>query len=97
MTQVKKHLALLGFRVKDKVTGSSGVVSSVGFDLYGCIQAIVNPGLDKDGKPGEQQWFDINRLEVISSTPVMAPPNFDFGPVAEGLKGPAEKPRMNKV
>jgi len=50
MTNVKKHLSLLGLKVKDKVTGYTGVVASIGFDLYGCVQAIVNPGMDKDGK-----------------------------------------------
>lgn len=50
MINLKKHLDLLGMRVEDRVTGFRGVVSSVGFDLYGCIQAIVNPGQDKDGK-----------------------------------------------
>ena len=49
---IKKHLEILGFRVTDKVTGLTGVAVSVSFDLYGCIQVIVNPGLDKDGKMG---------------------------------------------
>ena len=98
MSNVEKHInALLGFKVKDRVTGLSGVVVSIGFDLYGCIQAIVNPGLDKDGKPQDTYWFDINRLEVISPDRVMPLPNFSFGLIAEGSKGPSEKPRANKV
>jgi len=32
------------------------------------------------------------RLTVLSHDPVMAPPNFDSGYIAEGRKGPAEKP-----
>jgi len=47
---VQDHLSLLGKEVEDVVTGMSGIVASVSFDLYGCIQAIINPGLDKDGK-----------------------------------------------
>lgn len=98
MSNVENHLnRLLGFKVKDRVTGLSGVVTSIGFDLYGCIQAVVNPGLDKDNKPGETYWFDINRLEVLPSERVMPLPNYSFGPIAEGNKGPSEKPRMNKV
>lgn len=96
-TNVKKHLSLLGFRVRDKVTGFSGVVTSIAFDLYGCIQAIVNPGIGVDGKLGEQTWFDIARLEVVSQGTVMMPPDFDYGLVAEGLKGSAEKPAFNKA
>jgi len=93
---VKKHLDLLGCKVKDRVTGMKGVVSSISFDLYGCIQAIVNPGINKEGLPQECHWFDVSRLSVTSSTPVMKVPDFDFGTVAEGNKGPAEKPMFTK-
>lgn len=96
MIYVKKHISLLGKRVKDKVTGKKGVVSSVAFDLYGCIQAIVNPGLNKDGKLEESLWFDVSRLQVLSEKPVMEIPNYDFGPQAEGLKGAAERPSFSK-
>jgi hypothetical protein len=72
------------------------VVSSIGFDLYGCVQAIVNPGMGKDQKLAESQWFDVGRLKVLSDKPVMALPNFDFGPAAEGRKGAAEKPVQMK-
>ena len=89
---IKKHLDLLGFRVEDKVTGMEGIVTSISFDLYGCIQAIVNPGMGKDGKLKDQVWFDVNRLKIIGDKPVMKVPNFDFGPHAEGDQGAAEKP-----
>ena len=96
MSKVKQHLSLLGLKVRDRVTGLGGIVTSVGFDMYGCIQAIVHPGNDKDGKPRDQLWFDVNRLEVLSPTPVMQRPDFDQGPQAEGLQGPAEKPASFK-
>lgn len=96
MIHVRQHLNILGYKVKDRVTGFTGVASSVGFDLYGCVQVIVNPGLNNEGKLGEQCWFDIGRLEITSKTPVMAIPNYEFGYVAEGKKGPAEKPVCNK-
>lgn len=92
MTAIQKHLDLLGYRVEDKVTGLKGVVTSVTFDLYGCVQAIVNPGIGPDGKQGEQAWFDVARLVITSHVRVMDIPNFDAGYIAEGLKGPAEKP-----
>jgi hypothetical protein len=68
---VGKSLALLGFPVRDRVTGATGVVTSVGFDLYGCVQCIVNPGLSNDGKMLDSLWFDINRLEVTDDRPRM--------------------------
>src|SRR4051794_21332220 len=97
MIHVNNHLNMLGLKVADKVTGFKGVVASVSFDLYGCVQAIVNPGVDKDGKPMDSCWFDVARLHVMSSDPVMERPNFEFGPVAEGKHGPAEKPAFTKA
>lgn len=70
MVNIRKHLELLGLKVKDRVTGHEGVVTSIGFDLYGCIQAIVNPGADKEGKLRDSNWFDVNRLEVLEKEPV---------------------------
>jgi hypothetical protein len=96
MTNIEKHLAMLGLRVVDQVTGIRGVVTSVSFDLYGCVQAILHPGLDQDGKMRDGMWFDIARLQPISVDPVMAQPNFTSGHVAEGLKGPSEKPSFFK-
>lgn len=97
MSNIEKHLSLLGLQVKDRVTGMTGIVVSVSFDLYGCVQAIVHPGLTPDGKPAEQHWFDIARLDVRSNTPVMPQPDYDDqGAVAEGRKGPADKPAIGK-
>lgn len=92
-TAVQQHMSLLGHRVVDKVTGFKGIVTSVCFDLFGCIQAGVNPGLSAEGKLMDSNWFDVNRLDVISSEPVMNVPNFEYGMVAEGQHGPADKPR----
>ena len=91
---ITKHLQLLGMRVEDVVTGFRGVVANVGFDLYGCIQAVVNPGVDADGSLRDSQWFDVNRLRVVSETPVLKPPSFQWTEqvIAEGRKGAGEKP-----
>jgi len=45
---VERHVSQLGLKVKDRVTGFEGVVSTMSFDLYGCIQAAVTPAA-KDG------------------------------------------------
>jgi hypothetical protein len=94
---VKKHIDLLGMNVQDRVTGFRGVVVSVSFDLYGCVQAMVHPGMGKDGNLQEQHWFDVARLKVLQETPVMEPPNFESGPQAEGKQGPAAKPPIMKA
>lgn len=94
---ITKHLSLLGFKVTDVVTEFKGVVTSVTFDLYGCVQVLVNPGIGEDGKTRESIWFDVVRLKIESSKPVIPPPNFEFGTSSEELKGPAEKPRQYKA
>lgn len=81
----------LGFKAKDVVTGFSGVVSSVGFNLFGYTQFTLTPEANNNGKANEGGWFDISRLKLKSTKPVMAIPDFDKGYIAEGKKGPAEK------
>lgn len=95
--EVDKHIGLLGLRVRDKVTGFEGVVTTVGFELYGCVQAVVHPGLDKDGKARDSTWFDVSRLTILSDTPVMDVPNFVSVPVARGEQGGDSKPLMRSV
>jgi len=90
--KVDDYIALLGHKATDKVTGFKGVVTSVSFDLYGCIQIVLSPAVKPDGTKGEGFWFDVNRLNLTSKNPVMDVPSFIKGPVAEGKKGPAFKP-----
>lgn len=74
----KKHLELLGWEVKDTVTGFKGVVTHVGLDLYGCVQALVQPGVVVDKESNKQTlenqtWFDVSRLEKIGEVKEMQP------------------------
>ena len=90
---IKKHLDLLGYKVKDKVSDYEGVVASISFDLYGCIQADVRPmGLNKDGHLIQGSWLDVSRLKVVSKKPLMTQPDFELGDIAKGKKGPASLP-----
>ena len=85
---------LLGLRVRDKVTGFSGVVSSVAFDLYGCVMAVVTPKMTDAGKLEDGKWFDVQRLEGTAEGHVMPVPDFarNLSPLGMPDKGPAEKP-----
>ena len=109
MIKVKESISLLGFKVQDKVTGFTGVVTSISFDLYGCIQAVVSPLVDKDGKDQEGRWFDILRLDILEGKRVMDCPKFFVEisdikndsvldhPFSSYLKGPAEKPIYSRM
>lgn len=90
---IKDHMDLLGFKVTDTVTGFTGVVTSVAFDLAGCVQAIVVPAVGENGKAPEALWLDTKRLKPIGKKPVMAPHDFDGTPVGQE-PGPETKPSL---
>lgn len=66
--------------------------------MFGCIQVVIKPPVDKDGKITEGGWFDVNRVEIVNDERVMPVPAFDtkapkFGKTpASHTHGPAEKP-----
>jgi hypothetical protein len=82
---MKDYMKILGFKVKDVVTGYEGVATSVSFDLYGCVQVVVTPGPDKDNKVSGGTWFDHKRLKCTSKTKVMAAPSFESVPGGQTL------------
>lgn len=56
----------LGDRVKDPITGFTGIVIAVTTWLHGCIRIAVQPEkTNKDGKPAEDQCFDQSQLELL--------------------------------
>ena len=95
MKTIKKHIDLLGYKAIDKVTGFSGVITSVCFDLYGCIQACITPKAgSENGEYKYGNWFDVTRLEIDLTKRVMEVPEFSNGYIAEGKKGAADKPSI---
>lgn len=69
-------IALLGLRATDRVTGFSGVVTSVCFDLYGCVQVSLTPPARADAEELKHgHWFDVARLNVGTER-VMPVPDF---------------------
>lgn len=91
---MEEHLDILGHRASDKVTGFKGVITTISFDLYGCIQAIITP-TDVGKDTSDSKWFDITRLNIESSVPVMQQPNFKEGYISTGKKGASNKPIPN--
>lgn len=89
---INEHFRLFGLKVRDRVSGFKGVVTSVSFDLYGCVQAVVSPGVGENGKLEDARWFDMKRLEPVDSTPVMELPTFDVVPGPEAKPAPAAQP-----
>jgi hypothetical protein len=92
MSKIDETLRLLGLKVKDRVTQFEGIVTSVGFDLYGCIQAVVTPEMTAPAKVEDSRWFDTSRLEILHAIPVMAVPQYGVVPKSTQVPGGFDKP-----
>lgn len=56
---------LLGFTLRDKVTGFVGVATGHVQYITGCDQLLLVPSVDTDGKLRDSQWFDTQRCELL--------------------------------
>lgn len=93
---MQEYINMLGTKAKDMVTGFNGTITSVCFDLYGCIQFALTPELSKEGRLDDGRWFDTNRLEYDTTQDrIMSVPNFPTR-LVKNDKGPAEKPTSSK-
>ena len=57
----------LGDRVKDRISGLTGIIVARTQHLYGCVRYWVAPETTKDGKPAEGAWLDEPSLEVLQT------------------------------
>ncbi len=58
----------LGDKVKDALTGFTGIAVGYTEWLYGCVRiAIESEKLDKDGKPQDELWFDKQRVVLVKT------------------------------
>ena len=55
----------LGSKVKDIVSGFGGIVIGRVEYFNGCIQYLVVPKVDKEGKKSEAYWIDEPQLKVV--------------------------------
>jgi hypothetical protein len=88
----------LGDRVRDKVSGFTGIVMARYEYLTGCVQYGVAPEkLSKDNKPDEWQQFDEGRMHVVKRGVLKLPTKAtsatasDGGPAPHAGSGPRRK------
>jgi hypothetical protein len=63
----------LGDKVKDSVTGFTGIAVAVTKWLHGCDRVTVRPeGVNKEGKPYDNYTFDALQLEIVKKRAVKA-------------------------
>lgn len=73
---IEKYFDTLGRKATDKITGVDGVITSLSFDLYGCITCILTPHIKDNDKNIEAKWYDIQRLDIDYNDKVMHSPDF---------------------
>jgi hypothetical protein len=59
--------AQLGDRVRDPITGFTGIVVAVAQHITGCDRCAVSAPVDKDGKMGDVMWIDRPTLEIVEA------------------------------
>lgn len=70
MSGNSNRLAGLGDRVRCKITGFTGIVSSHARHLAACDRLWVDPPVGDDNKPGEGRWMDIDMVEIVEANAV---------------------------
>ena len=55
----------LGDKVKHKITGFVGIVTSHSKCIAGCDRLWIEPSVDATGKPMEGSWADIDLVDII--------------------------------
>ncbi len=70
----------LGDKVKDKITGFTGVVSGISTWLNGCVRMGVQGTALKNGLPTVIEWIDEAQLKLVKAGVIRA--------VAPGPQGP---------
>jgi hypothetical protein len=61
---------LLGKKVKDQISGFTGVVTGVCHYITGCHQLLIQPACKLDGDAVESRWMDMDRCEVMPDAPI---------------------------
>jgi hypothetical protein len=76
----------LGSKVRDRVTGYTGIVIGQTSWLYGCRRYTVQSQEMKDGKPVDPLSFDEDALEIVEESKVSNPVKDTGGPQREALR-----------
>lgn len=59
------RLPVIGDKVRDRITGVVGIVTTHASHLTGCDRMWISPCAGDDNKTIEGMWVDIDMLEII--------------------------------
>ncbi len=57
----------LGVKARDTITGFVGIITGKAEYLTGCVQYVLSPPVDENGKIQGCEWFDDKRLQYVDS------------------------------
>jgi hypothetical protein len=89
-TTTNPHGIKLGDRVRDRISGLTGIVTGFHTYLYGCERASITPEEHKDGKPAESFVVDAAQCVLEKATAVAGYAPQDLS--AERPAGPRNDP-----
>lgn len=69
----------LGSKVRDSVTGFTGIAMGRSTFMTGCDRIGIQPPVGDDGKLPEAQWFDEPLVDVLAPPADRAPVDRDIG------------------
>lgn len=74
----------LGNKVEDRVTGFTGIATSITTYLNGCVRVGVQRKVGSDGKIPDVEYFDIGQLTVLDTS---------YKQQQKNTGGPGDNPR----
>jgi len=86
----------LGDKVKDRISGFTGIVTTIAHYLNGCARAGVQTSELHEGKPIDTEFFDLAQLEILESGAFYKEnsKSTDYGAKAPG--GPQPSPKRHE-
>jgi hypothetical protein len=88
-------------RVRDTITGYTGIVIGVTQWIHGCVRCTVQARELKDGRPVDPVCFDEPQLELLSAAAVPLPFAQTVAPTDAATRGgplaaPARRPDVQR-
>lgn len=62
---------MLGFTLRDTITGFTGVAIGHCTYLTGCHQTLLQPAGTDPAKRPDSEWFDDQRLKLVTDVPAL--------------------------
>ena len=85
----------LGMKVKDQVTGFQGILSALAEHLTGDRRGLVSSKSLQDGFMPAARWFDVRRLEIVSTEILVLKPHTT--PKSTPKSAPAKVSKTSKA